>query len=208
MSKTLLAFAVVMGLALGMTACEKKKPSEKTSDAGKSAGQAVNDAAKATGNAVGDAATATGMAVVDAAKATGTAVGDAAKATSTAVVDAAKSTGTAVGDATKATGEYLSQSKDTAVEAAQDTLNGIEKKWKDLQAKAAPTTDEAKADLQKAKDLMVQTLADAKAKLVEAKDAGVDTWHQDVKPALDAALHKAQKLYEDTAARFGSKQAE
>ena len=182
MSKTLMMFAVVMALALGMTACKKNTPSEKASDAGKSAGQATNDAAKATAHAVTDAA----------------------KATGTAVSDAAKATGKAVGDATKATGEYLTQPKDTAVKAAQETLDGLEKKWQDLQAKAAPATDEAKADLQKAKDQMAQTLADAKAKLVEAKDASADVWQQNVKPALDAALQKAQKLYEDTAARFGS----
>ena len=193
MSKTH-KFAVVMGLALVMTACGEKTTSGKASDAGTSAGQAAGDAARATGTAIGDAAKATGNAVVDAAKVTGTAVGDAAKATGNAVVDA-----------TKATGEYLTPSKDAAVEAAQDTLNGIERKWQDLQAKAAPTTDEAKADLLKAKDLMAQTLADAKARLVEAKDAGADAWRQNVKPALDAALQKAQKLYEDVSARFGSK---
>jgi len=183
MGKTLMTFAVVMALALGMTACEKKTASEKASDAGKSAGQAAKDAAKATGEAVGDAA-----------KATGTAVGDAAKAT-----------GKAVGDAAKATGEQVTQAKDAAVKAAQEALNGFEKKWQDLQAKAAPTTDEAKADLQKVKDQMAQLLADAKAKLVEAKDAGADAWQQNVKPALDAALAKAQKLYEDTAAKFSNK---
>jgi hypothetical protein len=162
---------------------EKKTPSEKASDAGKSAGQAASDAAKATGKAVGSAAEATGKAVGGAAEATGKAVGDAAKATVNAV-----------GDAATATGEYLTQSKDSAVKAAQETLNGIEKKWQDLQAKAAPATDEAKADFQKAKDQMAQTLADAKAKLDEAKDAAADAWQQNVKPALDAALQKAQKL--------------
>ena len=172
MSKTLMTYAVLMALALGMTACREKTASENASNAGKSVGQAAGDAAKATGNAIGDAA---------------------------------KATGTAVGDATKATGEFLTQSKDTAVKAAQEALNGIETKWQDLQVKAAPTTDEAKADLQKAKDQMAQTLADAKAKLVEAKDAGADVWQQNVKPALDAAVARAQKLYEDTAARFGSK---
>ena len=55
MSKTLMTFAVVMALALGMTACGKKTTSETVPDAGKSAGQAVTDAAKATGTAVEDA---------------------------------------------------------------------------------------------------------------------------------------------------------
>ena len=183
MSKTLVTFAVVMMLSLGMTACKEKTTSEKASDAGKSAGQAASDAGKATG----------------------TAVGDATKATVGAVGDAAKATVGAVGDATKATGDYLTQSpKDSAVKTAQETLNGVEKKWQDLQAKAAPATDEAKADFQKVKAQMAQTLADAKAKLVEAKDASADVWQQNVKPALDAALQKAQKLYDDTAARFGN----
>ena len=48
---------------------------------------------------------------------------------------------------------------------------------------------------------MSQTLADAKAKLVQAKDATDDAWQKDVKPALAAALDKAQKLYDDAAAR-------
>lgn len=172
MSKTLVTFAVVMMLSLGMTACKEKTTSEKASDAGKSAGQTASDAAKATGNAVGDAA---------------------------------KATGNAVGDAAKATGEYLTESKDSTVKTAQETLNGIEKKWQDLQAKAAPTTEEAKADLQKAKDQMGQILSDAKAKLVEAKDASADVWQKDVKPALDAALQKAQELYDDTTAKFSNK---
>jgi len=172
MSKTLMTFAIVMALAVGTAACDKKTPSEKASDAGKSAVQAVDDAAKATGKAVGDAATATGK---------------------------------AVGDATKATGEFLSQTKDTALKAAQNLLDGLDKKWQDLEAKSAPTTDEAKADFQKVKNEAAEVLADAKAKLVEAKDAGADAWQKNVKPALDAALDKAQKLYDDTAARFGSK---
>ena len=194
MGKTLMTFAIMMALALGMTACDKKTPTDTASDAAKSAGRTASDAAAATGDAVKDAA-----------EATGTAVGDAAKATGEAVGDAAKATGAAVGDATKATGEFLIQSKDAAVKAAQDTLSGIEKKWDDLQAKAAPATDEAKADFQKAKDQMSETLGDVKAKLVEAKDAGADAWQQNVKPALDAGLAKAQKLYEDTAAKFEAK---
>ena len=161
MGKTLMMCAVVIALALGMTACKEKPTSEKVSDAAKSAGQAVGDAAKATGTVVGDAA--------------------------------------------KATGDYLIQSKDTAVKTAQETLNALEKKWQDLQAKAAPATDEAKADFQKAKDQMARALADAKAKLLEAKDASADAWRQNVKPALDAALQKAQKLYEDTSAKFSNK---
>ena len=129
---------------------------------------------------------------------------DAGKSAGQAVKDAAMATGTAVGDAAKATGEYLTQSKETAVKAAQDTFNWLDKKWQDLQAKAAPTKEEAKADLQKAKDLMAQALADAKAKLVEAKDASADAWQQNVKPALDAALQKAQRLYEEATAKFRS----
>ena len=64
----------------------------------------------------------------------------------------------------------------------------IEKKWQDLQDKATPTTDAAKADFQKAKDQMAQALADAKAKLIEAKDAGADAWQKNVKPALPEDL--------------------
>jgi len=146
MSKVLVTFMVLIVLALGMTACGDKTPSEK-----------------------------------------------------------AKATGDAVGDAMQATGEFLTQSKDADVKAAQETLDGIEKKWRDLLAKAAPTTDEAKVEFQNAKDQMAETLANAKAKLVEAEDASGDAWQQSVKPALDAALQKAQKLYEDTYARFGSK---
>jgi len=172
MRNALMTFAVVMVLALGMTACGKRTPSEKASDAGKSAGQTARDAAKATGNAVGDAA---------------------------------KATGNVVGGAAKATGEYLSQSKDTAVKAAQETLNGVEKKWQDLLAKAAPTTDAAKDDLRKARDEMARTLADAKAKLIQAKDASAGAWHENVKPTLEAAVQKAQRLYHDAADRFGSK---
>jgi hypothetical protein len=74
-----------------------------------------------------------------------------------------------------------------------------------LLAKAEPTTDEAKAELQDAKDQMAETLATAKAKLVEARDASDEDWQQNVKPALDAALQKSQKLYEDVSARFGNK---
>ena len=146
MSKVVVTFMVLIVLALGMTACGDKTPSEK-----------------------------------------------------------AKATGDAVGDAMQATGEFLTQSKDADVKAAQETLDGIEKKWRDLLVKAAPTTDEAKVEFQNAKDQMAETLVNAKAKLVEAEDASSDAWQQNVKPALDAALQKAQKLYEDTYARFGSK---
>jgi hypothetical protein len=48
MGNKLTTFAVAMALALGMTACEDETPSQKTSDAGRSAGQAVNDVTKAT----------------------------------------------------------------------------------------------------------------------------------------------------------------
>lgn len=170
MSRTLMAFSIVMALALAVTACGKKTPSQKAGDAERPAGQAAADAAKAAGDAVGDAANATGK---------------------------------AAGDAIKATEDLLTESRDSSVKAARETLDGIEKKWQELQAKAAPTTDEAKADFQKAKDQMSQALAEAKAKLVEAKDASGDVWQKDVKPALDAAVQKAGKLYEDVAAKFG-----
>jgi len=186
---TLITLALMTALALGMTACEKK-PSG-TAD---SAGPSVKDAAQDAGEAVKDAG-----------EAAGEAVGGAAKATGTAVTDAARATGKAVGNAAKDTGEFLTHSKDAAVKSARETLGSLEKKWQDLQAKAAPVTDEAKADFQKAKDQMAQILADARAKLAEAKDAGGDAWQQDVKPALDSALRKAQKLYDDAAAKFSSK---
>jgi hypothetical protein len=149
----------------------------------KKSGEAVNDAANATGNAVGDAA-----------KATGEAVGSAAKAT-----------GKAVGDAAQATGEYLTQTKDDTFKAAQAKIALLDKDWQQLQARAAPVTDEARVEFQTAKDQMAKTLDEARAKLVEAKDAGADAWQKDFKPAFDASLDKAKKLYEDTAARFGGK---
>ena len=68
MSKTLIALAVMLALALGMTACEEKTTSEKVSGAAQDGGKAVGDAAKATGNAVDNAAKATGNAVEDATK--------------------------------------------------------------------------------------------------------------------------------------------
>jgi hypothetical protein len=118
---------------------------------------------------------------------------------------AAEAADNVVGDAAKATDEFLSESKDTAVKTAQETLDGIEKKWRELREKVAPATDEAKADFQKSKDLMAQSLTDAKAKLVEAKNASADVWQKDVKPALDAAVQKTKKLYEDAAAKFSGK---
>jgi len=218
MSKKLIAFAAMLALAFGMTACEEKTTPEKASNATKSAGQTAGDAAKATGNAVGDAGKAAGNAVGDAGKAAGNAVGDAgkaagnavgdaAKATGNAVGDAAKATGNAVGDAAKATGDWLAGSKDDAVKTAQNKVSDLETKWQALQDKAAPTTDEAKADWQKTKDQMAQLLADAKTRLVAAKDATDDVWQKDIRPALAAALDKAQKLYDDAAAKFGSTQA-
>jgi hypothetical protein len=128
-----------------------------------------------------------------------------AKSVGQDVSDAAKATGNAINDAAKATGEYLTGSKDTAVKDAEKALTEIEKKWQELHAKAVPTTDEAKADLQKAKDKMAQILAEAKAKLVEAKDAGDDAWQRNVKPGLETALQKARELYEDVAAKFSNK---
>ena len=78
----------------------------------------------------------------DAANSAGTAVKEAVKDAGQAVGHAAETSGKAVGDAAKATGEYLTGSKEATVKAAQETLNGIEKKWQELQAKAAPTTDD------------------------------------------------------------------
>lgn len=168
MSKTLTIFMVLIALALSMTACGDKSPSEKA----RAAGDAAGDAAKATGDAVGDAA---------------------------------KATGDAVGDAVQATGEFLNRPKDVDVKAAQEKLDKIEQDWQALLAKAAPTTDEAKAELQDANDQMEKALATARAELVEAKDASDEDWQQNVKPALDAALQKSQKLYEDVSARLGRK---
>ena len=106
-----------------------------------------------------------------------------------------------MGDAAQATGEFLTQKKDEAVKAAQEKIVYLETKWQELQDKAAPTTDEAKADFQKAKDQMAKSLAEAKAKLAEAKDAGADAWQKNVKPALDATLDAAEKFYESMAAQ-------
>ena len=139
------------------------------------------------------------------ARATGDAVGDAATTTGEAVSKAAITTGDAVGTAVQATGEFLNQPKDAEVKAAQERLVGIEQKWRALLAKAAPTTDEAKVELQDADKQMAEALATAKAKLVEAKDASDKDWQQNVKPALDAAVQKSQKIYEDVSARYGTK---
>ncbi len=167
MNKTPVTFMILIMLAIGLTACGDKTPSEQ-------------------------------------AKATGEAVGDAAKTAGEAVGNAAETAGEAVGDAMQATGEFLSQSKDEDVKTAQATLDRIEKKWQAFLMKTAPTTDEARVEFQNARNQMAEILADAKEKLVEAKDASADTWQQDVKPALDAALQKAQRLYEDASGRFGS----
>ncbi|HET19509.1 MAG TPA: hypothetical protein ENO16_02735 [Chromatiales bacterium] len=139
------------------------------------------------------------------AKAAGEAVGDAAKTTGDAVSDAATTTGEAVGNAVQATGEFLNQPKDAAVKAAQERVAEIEQNWRALLAKAEPTTDKAKVELQDADRQMADALATAKAKLVEAKDANDENWQQNVKPALEAALQKSQRLYEDVYARFGSR---
>ncbi len=135
------------------------------------------------------------------ARATGDAVGDAATTTGEAVSKAAITTG----DAVQATGEYLNQPKDAEVKAAQERLVGIEQNWRALLAKAVPTTDEAKVELQDAAKQMAEALATARAKLVEAKDASDKDWQQNVKPALDAAVQKSQKIYEDVSARYGTK---
>ena len=178
MSTRLIAFAVVIASTFFIMSCGETTPAEKASDAGKTAGQAVGDAAKTAGSAVGDAATSAGSAVSDAATATGDFIAD--------------------------TGDTIARQKDEAVKAAREQIAALEKKWQELVGKAAPTTDAAKADFQKAKDQMVQTLADAEAKLVEAKDAGSDAWQKNVEPALDASIQKAQKIYQDVAAQFGS----
>jgi hypothetical protein len=141
----------------------------------------------------------------NAAKSAGQTVSNDAKAAGKVVGNDVKAAGNAVGDAATATSDWLAGSKDSAVKAAQDKVNTLETKWQALQDKATPTTDAAKADLQKAKDQMAQTLADAKAKLVQAKDATDDAWQKDIKPALAAAVDKAQKLYDDAAAEFNSK---
>jgi hypothetical protein len=132
-------------------------------------------------------------------------VGAAAKATGEAVGNAAKATGEALNTAAKATGEYLSPSKAAVVKAAEETLAALEKKWTELQAKAAPAIEETKASFRKARKQMPQNLAEAKARLVEAKDVSADVWQKTVNPALDTSLEKAKKLYEDTAAKLGVK---
>jgi hypothetical protein len=141
----------------------------------------------------------------DTAKDAGDAVGDAARTAGDAVGDAAETAGDAVGDAMDATDEFLAQSKDTDVKAARETLDGIERKWNDLLAEVAPSTDATKAEFQYAKDQMAQALADTRAKLVEADNASGDHWQQHVKPELYAALQKTQSLYEDAYALFGNK---
>jgi ElaB/YqjD/DUF883 family membrane-anchored ribosome-binding protein len=61
-------------------------------------------------------------------------------------------------------------------------ISGIEKDWRVFKTEGASTAGEAKAELLKAKDQMVQTLADAKTKVIEAKDSVVHTWKKNVKP--------------------------
>ena len=68
MGKKLVAFAVVMALALGMAACREKTTSEKASDAAKSAGQDVKEAAQDVGKAAQDTARDAKDAVEDATK--------------------------------------------------------------------------------------------------------------------------------------------
>ncbi len=68
MGRILMAFAVVVALALGTAGCEKKSTSEKVSDAAKSAGQAVKETAKDAGRTVDNAVEDAGEAVEDATK--------------------------------------------------------------------------------------------------------------------------------------------
>ena len=71
MSKKLVAFAAMLALAFGITACEKETPSGNASDATKSAGQTASNDAKAAGKVVGNDVKAAGNAVGNAAQATG-----------------------------------------------------------------------------------------------------------------------------------------
>jgi hypothetical protein len=124
------------------------------------------------------------------------------KTADNAFKDSARATGKAVGDTARETGEFFNKSKDMAVKEAHEMLASIEKKWQELEAKTASGTEEAKADIRKAKEQMEITLGDVKEKLIQAKDAAGEVWQDTVKPSLEAALLKARKLYEDTADKF------
>ena len=76
---------------------------------------------------------------------------DSAKTTGNAVGKAAEATGEAVGNAAEATDEYLTQKKDEAVKAAQEKIDLLDKEMAECRTRRT-TTDEAKADFQKAKD--------------------------------------------------------
>ncbi|MDZ7859165.1 MAG: hypothetical protein U5O15_00615 [Candidatus Krumholzibacteriota bacterium] len=188
--RTLALFLALFMLAMGLSACGDKTPSEKA----KTAGEAVDDAMQKTGDAVGGAA-----------KTTGDAVGDAMQKTGDAVGGAAKTTGDAVDDAMQATGEFLTQSKEKDLIAARKTVERIEKEWQELLAKSSPVGDAAQAEFQNTRYQMSDALADSRARLAEAKEASGDIWRKEAKPALEAALQKAQRIFEDASARFGDK---
>jgi hypothetical protein len=65
MSRKLVVLAVIMVLALGMTAC-KKSTTENVSDAAEAVGSDAKEAAQDAGGAANDAAKAAGEAVEDA----------------------------------------------------------------------------------------------------------------------------------------------
>lgn len=138
-------------------------------------------------------------------KAGGQAGTDVARASGSAAYDSSSAETAAVTNAPKSTGDPIAKSKDAAAKSTQESLDTLKRKWQELEAKAAPATAEAEAEFRKATDMMVHALSDSKAKATGANASGVDVWNSKVKPSLDAALSKAQKLYDDAAAKFGGK---
>jgi len=103
----------------------------------------------------------------------------------------------------ESTREYLSREKESVVKAAQERIERMEALWPQIQEKAAAAGDEAKVEFEKAKVRMGEELAEAKQKLAEARESGAETWETKGKPALNSAVERAQKFYEETASKLG-----
>lgn len=124
------------------------------------------------------------------------------RASTRTVSEAAGNIRRGIKDTVSATGEFVSLSRDAAVEAAKKKINDLEAKWHDIQLQARPRTEEAKVELLRAKDEMNRVLAEVKIWVIETKDAGAGAWRKRIQPALDASLKKAQAFFDQAAARF------
>ncbi len=105
------------------------------------------------------------------------------------------------GEALETKKTYMAQQKEKYQKDAESTLNYLNDKIKDLQAKAGQAGTDTKAKYNEIIEGLQKKQGEAQDKLNDLKSKSADAW-EDVKSGMDAALENLKNSYNEAVSHF------